>query len=446
MTREELLYEIGLSYKDLVDYLINKYGAAQHNYYVTEECKSRSRKVPRTDEGLICHHIREDMGGNLSEKHSALAQPYEWQLKENLVYCNLLEHLLLHIKIAVLRQKTKLVMPKDIEDFFTTGGIFQITGVINYVFDNDGCAQKWLKRCYLEIDNNYYEYLLLLKMLMSYIEDQYIGEKSDERFLKQGSFAYFSDGDYPIVGVTKARDKIRISTKDGDRVLLTFHVEKQMKYMDYLDMVTRLLFKGYDTFYDSIFNDYSSFEDPCIPKLLEELKIDFHGYGFPQFNEMKISKEKYGSESVDEYISKAFPVCSPEARIEYITTPVFWKGDMPKDVEERGYYYIVRVKTCFMIKEGQEPFSRFKGHSLFYDLHNREAMKDNNLIKRNGTIFSTSYIYSEKNQQYYEYYTDFENKRHRAEIEMTFDKYDFQLFFERYDVRSLTVLDGCYFI
>ena len=82
--------------------------------FATPECRSRSKKISRTKEGLYCHHMDEDKGFCLSEVSSALPQPFESQKKERLVYCNILEHLILHIKIAVLRQKKSLIQNRKI--------------------------------------------------------------------------------------------------------------------------------------------------------------------------------------------------------------------------------------------------------------------------------------------------------------------------------------------
>lgn len=144
VSRDELFHEISMPYQDLVDYLKEKYGPARYNYFYKDNCRSRRPEVSRTTEGLICHHIREDMGGNLSNKSQAIIQPYEWQLKQNLVYCNLLEHLLLHFKIAVLRQKAKLKQPYDILQFFTTDGIYMVANQINGLFKKNGTQTKWL--------------------------------------------------------------------------------------------------------------------------------------------------------------------------------------------------------------------------------------------------------------------------------------------------------------
>ena len=66
MERDELYKEIAMSYNEMVQYLLSKYGKADGDYFCTEECRSRNKKIGRAREGLVCHHIAEDKGGNLS--------------------------------------------------------------------------------------------------------------------------------------------------------------------------------------------------------------------------------------------------------------------------------------------------------------------------------------------------------------------------------------------
>ncbi|WP_202983276.1 hypothetical protein [Macrococcoides canis] len=105
------LKSFDLSYKDFVLKLQLKYGRAEYDYFkeksykrfLNNEIKSITKdKYTRTKEGLYCHHIDEDKFENLSNfsyiKH--YKYPFKYQKKERLVYCNLVEHLILHILIA----------------------------------------------------------------------------------------------------------------------------------------------------------------------------------------------------------------------------------------------------------------------------------------------------------------------------------------------------------
>jgi hypothetical protein len=44
MTSEEVDKELVLSYDDLCQYLLEKYGPAEHDYFVNESCQSKNRK------------------------------------------------------------------------------------------------------------------------------------------------------------------------------------------------------------------------------------------------------------------------------------------------------------------------------------------------------------------------------------------------------------------
>ena len=142
MNSQELYQEAAMSYSDLCSYLQRKYGIPEHSYFSTYECKSRSKKNSRGCDGLDCHHIREDLIPLLCNPEVARNCPWEWQEKENLVYCNLLEHLLLHIKIAVYRQKRKLSSPNDVPLFFSTQGVFLICQSINDCYMNKSNLSK----------------------------------------------------------------------------------------------------------------------------------------------------------------------------------------------------------------------------------------------------------------------------------------------------------------
>ena len=92
--------------------LLNKqYGEVTDNYYkeksynkfLNGEIKSISKgKFSKTKEGLYCHHVFENKYDNLSNANfiSHYKYPFDYQKKENLVYSDLFEHLILHTLIA----------------------------------------------------------------------------------------------------------------------------------------------------------------------------------------------------------------------------------------------------------------------------------------------------------------------------------------------------------
>ena len=89
--------QLDLKYNDFVDILMEKYGPVPYNYFCTETCASENRKNSRNIDGLVIHHIDECQIPNLSNRTVALKYSFEHQQCHRLVYCNLIEHFLLHI-------------------------------------------------------------------------------------------------------------------------------------------------------------------------------------------------------------------------------------------------------------------------------------------------------------------------------------------------------------
>ena len=101
---------IYLSYYDAIQLLLKKYGKVKDDYFkeksynkfLNDEIKTISPgKYSRTSEGLYCHHILEDKYENISNKEyiKHYKYPFEYQKLDNLVYCDLFEHLMLHVLI-----------------------------------------------------------------------------------------------------------------------------------------------------------------------------------------------------------------------------------------------------------------------------------------------------------------------------------------------------------
>lgn len=95
----DINYLLGLSYKECCNFLKNKYGPIYYPYFVNENCKSKNEKIMRGKFGIYVHHIDEDIYANLCNPEIARNLPFSSQLGHKLVYCNLLEHFVLHIKI-----------------------------------------------------------------------------------------------------------------------------------------------------------------------------------------------------------------------------------------------------------------------------------------------------------------------------------------------------------
>ena len=90
-------------YEDYVKYLKEKYGVVPEDYCSKGFTPNMNIKRKQSD-NLYIHHIREDKVANLSDMSIAATAPFEYQQAHNLVYCNLLEHILLHIMIGEQNQ------------------------------------------------------------------------------------------------------------------------------------------------------------------------------------------------------------------------------------------------------------------------------------------------------------------------------------------------------
>ncbi len=103
---------LDLSYDELVVYLLEKYGVANEDFYseisyqdfVSGKGKGLVKgNVSRLKEGLYCHHIDENWIQKLTDLQLIKMGeiPFDCQKTHRLVYCDLVEHALLHTLIIV---------------------------------------------------------------------------------------------------------------------------------------------------------------------------------------------------------------------------------------------------------------------------------------------------------------------------------------------------------
>ena len=145
------------TYLEYCDYLQKKYGIGLADY-MTKNWNKNS-KCTRTSEGLIVHHKFEDHAIKLSEKEYAMQNPYEWQSAKNLVYCDYLEHLLLHVMICEYSLDSE-----NTNQFVGIGGITAyIIPELNDFYSGWETKQQWRKTCHNLIANDKNVYLKILK-------------------------------------------------------------------------------------------------------------------------------------------------------------------------------------------------------------------------------------------------------------------------------------------
>ncbi len=146
---DDYILLLNLSYHEAVQKLLLKYGTATSNYYqersynrfLNKEIKSITKgKYQRTKEGLYCHHIDEYEFENVSNKEyiRKYRYPYYYQKKERLVYCDLIEHLILH---------TLITKETDGERGYNGYIIFIRPMVNEWYLDEIDPKPEWMKIC-----------------------------------------------------------------------------------------------------------------------------------------------------------------------------------------------------------------------------------------------------------------------------------------------------------
>ena len=187
----------GLTYLEYCDYLQNKYGIGLCDYMT--ESWNRNGKVSRTKEGLFAHHKYEDHAINLSEREFAIKNPYEWQLAKNLVYCDYLEHLFLHILICKYPARNK----NDNESVGVGGVINHLVPRLNDLYSGWQSKKEYVQCCFEKVKSDIDVYYKLLgRFLLIYKDDPTItysslltseGGERDNVWLKENNEDLFFD-------------------------------------------------------------------------------------------------------------------------------------------------------------------------------------------------------------------------------------------------------------
>ena len=155
-----------MSYQDIVSALLKKYGAAKQSYFKDTDCKVKNPKVSRTSEGLYCHHIDEDKAIMLSNDKFAVKNPYDYQKADRLVYCNLLEHLLLHVKIA----ENPSPDANENELPGIGGAINFICKELNDIYSGKEFTEDWRKNVADKVKDSFDDYIAVLRYLWNVVE------------------------------------------------------------------------------------------------------------------------------------------------------------------------------------------------------------------------------------------------------------------------------------
>ena len=137
--------------------------------FVRDNYKSKNRKISRGSEGLFIHHMDEDKAIKLSTpktifrwntNHPDMPYKWEWQKAGRLVYCNILEHLVLHIKIM------QFPHPDRLQENVGRGGIeVFILPELNDIYSGIQYQQPWKQKVVANVINFKADFFICLKII-----------------------------------------------------------------------------------------------------------------------------------------------------------------------------------------------------------------------------------------------------------------------------------------
>lgn len=145
-------------YNEFVNNLKKKYGSVDKPYFTNKECKKIS-KLPDSKKHLSRHHIFENQFPNLSGD-KAKNLDWKYQLPDALVYCNMIEHIILHLIIFYCYKQQNYDVVGSARGWFKNVALFyekkQITespSLENYI----AIDTKIWKNIYLKLKDNFPE-------------------------------------------------------------------------------------------------------------------------------------------------------------------------------------------------------------------------------------------------------------------------------------------------
>lgn len=174
------------NYGDAVDLLLQKYGPAQDDYFrefsyqrfMKGEIKNITKgKFTRTNEGLYCHHIDEINWLKISDQDfvKKFSIPFENQKKNRLVYCDSVEHTILHV----------LITKETSFEYGYPGYLAYLKpNIEEWYLDERIPHQKWREKCYIKSFLEPQKAFDLVKEMQKVIGESYfnaLGDYYDEK-------------------------------------------------------------------------------------------------------------------------------------------------------------------------------------------------------------------------------------------------------------------------
>lgn len=112
-----------------------------------------------------------------------------------------------------------------------------------------------------------------------------------------------------------------------------------------------------------------------------------------------------------------------------VGAPAFWVGKIPDIVIENDYYFFIRIRTEFKIKDGFLPCIQIK----------------NNPFYKPTEWLETSEIFNRKTGEYTNAYINQNGEYEIAKVDMVLTCTDYKLICEHYDLFNTEIIGGAYF-
>lgn len=190
---EEYKALCSLTYDEAITFLLNKYGSATEDYYkefsynrfMNNEIKTITKgKISRSNKGLYCHHIDENIAENISNINFIKVNklPFSYQKKERLVYCDLIEHSILH---GLIGKETN-------GEFGVTGlELFLIPMIEEWFIDEKIPSPKWMVNCYNKAFLTPEDAKKILVDIFNLIDIDYLAKLEQIRIKKETDLANY---------------------------------------------------------------------------------------------------------------------------------------------------------------------------------------------------------------------------------------------------------------
>lgn len=306
----------------------------------------------------------------------------------------------------------------------------------------------------------------------------------EDKYMSNNTFSY-------LISDRSMWYNIKIKTKYGYLIeirdslkLLPFSVKKLGKDFDTKHRKTEIEYTGFREAHGYISDEERNYIKNDVLVVKEALEIMFeekhnrltigsccmaefkrtidyfdYNYMFPNLYEQRLTVDEYGEDSVGSYIHRSYKggwcylvkgkenkifkngltadvnslypsVMSSESGSLYpIGLPKFWKGKIPKYIENNPcIYYFVRIKTKFKLKPGYLPFIQIKSNPFYKAT---ECLETSDIRDKNG--------------DYHSVYRDINGEIQEAKVELTLTQTDYVLIKEHYVLYDTEYLDGCYF-